>query len=100
MQEMEIALEMREWGNVYRLVGCLIVILTSQTGTPSIAHTRSCPFLIIICASNSNSTSFEDLMLLRKPVTEQIDGSRVVNVKNGEIPLVYLVPSLSFALNP
>ncbi len=23
MQEMEIALEMREWGNVYRLVGCL-----------------------------------------------------------------------------
>eukprot|EP01084_Bolivina_argentea_P280393 479517_1 len=43
--EMEIALEMREWGNVY-------------------------------------STSFEDLMLLRKPVTEQMDGSRVVNVKN------------------
>ncbi len=39
-------------------------------------------------------------MLLRKPVTEQMDGSQLLNVKNGEMPLVYLDPSLSFALNP
>ncbi len=43
MQEMEIALEMREWGNIYRLAGCLVVILTSQAGTPSIGTHTSMP---------------------------------------------------------
>ncbi len=103
MQEMEIALGMREWGNVYRLVGCLILApLTRQALVPSIidAHAAFMPISDNIWPLNPNSTSFEDLLLLRKEETEQRDGGSQVEqvVKNGEMlakSLEYILPLLS-----